>query len=158
VCHSLGCQKDTKKFQIDTLGDHLGTCTTHSGAKKTQDWTIDQLADLFRTTYRVKTQQVVKSRGQHCGDIEIAGYLQNAVGTVSLVMDLRILMSVGEVKLTLLVTGTYKPLNEEAVDKIRKYRSNYNNNPPNAISFMPAIASTSGRIHSEFVRIFFSRS
>jgi hypothetical protein len=30
-----------------------------------------------------------------------------------------------------------------------------NNNPPNAISFMPAIASTSGRLHSEFIRLLF---
>jgi hypothetical protein len=36
---------------------------------------------------------------------------------------------------------------------VRKYRSDYNNNP-NAISFMP-VASTSGRIHSEFIRILF---
>jgi hypothetical protein len=34
-----------------------------------------------------------------------------------------------------------KSLNEAAADKIRKYRGDYNNNPPNAISFMPAIAS-----------------
>ena len=61
-------------FQIDALGDHLGTCTAHSGAKKAHDWVVDPLADLFRTTHRVKTQQVVKSRGQHCGDIELAGY------------------------------------------------------------------------------------
>jgi hypothetical protein len=45
--------------------------------------------------------------------------------------------------------------NEAAADKIRKYRADYNNNPPNAISFMPAIASTSGRLHSEFVRLLF---
>ena len=38
-----------------------------------------------------------------------------------------------------------KSLNESAVDKIRKSRADYNNNPPTAISFMPAIASTSGR-------------
>jgi hypothetical protein len=77
-------------FQIDALDDHLGTCTAHSGAKKAHDWAVDQLPDLFRTTHGVKTEQVVKSRGQHCGDIELAGYLQNAVGTVPLVMDLRI--------------------------------------------------------------------
>jgi hypothetical protein len=70
-----------RKFKIDTLGDHL--CTyTHSGAKKDHDWAVDQLADLFRTTHRVKTQQVFKSRGQHCGDIELAGYLTNAAGPV----------------------------------------------------------------------------
>ena len=42
-----------------------------------------------------------------------------------------------------------------AADKIRKYRADYNNNPPNAISFMPAIPSTSGRLHSEFIRLLF---
>ncbi len=31
----------------------------------------------------------------------------------------------------------------------------YNNRPSSAVSFMPAIASTSGRLHSEFVRILF---
>ncbi len=46
------------------LGDHLNTCTAHSGAKKAHDWMVDQLADLFRTTHKVKTQQVVKRRGQ----------------------------------------------------------------------------------------------
>jgi hypothetical protein len=51
---------------------------------------VDQLADFFRTTHKVKTQQVVKSRGQDCGDIELAGYLPNEVGPVSLVLDLRI--------------------------------------------------------------------
>jgi hypothetical protein len=31
-----------------------------------------------------------KSRGQHCGDIELAGYLANAAGPVPLVLDLLI--------------------------------------------------------------------
>ncbi len=51
---------------------------------------MDQLADLFRTTHRVKSQQVARSRGQRCGDIELAGYLANAAGPVPLVLDLRI--------------------------------------------------------------------
>ncbi len=33
---------------------------------------------------------MVKNRGQHCGDIEVAGYLDNETGPVPLVMDLRI--------------------------------------------------------------------
>jgi hypothetical protein len=41
------------------------------------------------------------------------------------------------------------------VDKIRKYRADYNNNPPNTVSFIPGIASTSGRLHDEFVRLLF---
>ncbi len=46
-------------------------------------------------------------------------------------------------------------LNDAAADKIRKYRADYNNRPASAVSFMPAIASTSGRLHSEFVRLLF---
>jgi hypothetical protein len=46
-------------------------------------------------------------------------------------------------------------LNEAAHNKIRKYRADYNTNPPNSVLFMPAIASTSGRLHSEFVRLLF---
>jgi hypothetical protein len=45
------------------------------------------------------------------------------------------------------------PLNEVAADKIRQYRADYNNRPSNAISFMPVIAITSGRLHCEFVRL-----
>jgi hypothetical protein len=43
-------------------------------------------------------------------------------------------------------------LNDAAVDKIRKYRTDYNNRPPSVVSFMLPIASTSDRLHSEFVR------
>jgi hypothetical protein len=48
-----------------------------------------------------------------------------------------------------------RSLNEAATDKIRKYRADYNNNPPKVISFIPVIVSTSGRLHSEFVRLLF---
>ncbi len=87
---SCGC----RKFQIDSLGDHISTCTSHSGAKKAHDWSIDQITDLFRTTHKpvTKTQQVIRIRGQHChsGDIELVGYLTNQAGPVPLVLDLRI--------------------------------------------------------------------
>ena len=46
-------------------------------------------------------------------------------------------------------------LNDAAADKIRKYRADYNNRSPSEVSFMPVIASTSGRLHSEFVRLLF---
>jgi len=55
------------------------------------------------------------------------------------------------VALTLLMTDTC--VNDAAADKIRKYRADYNNRPPNNVSFMPAIASASWRLHSEFVRL-----
>jgi hypothetical protein len=81
---ACGC----KKFTIDTLGDHVTTCTTHSGAKKSHDWVVDQIADLFRTTHRVKTRRVVRTRGQRCGDIELVSYLVNAEGPVPLVLHI----------------------------------------------------------------------
>jgi hypothetical protein len=83
---NCGC----KKFKVVALGDHLNTCTGHSGAKKAHDWAVGQLADLFRTTHTAKTQQVVRSWGHHCGDVELVGYLANAAGPVPLVLDLRI--------------------------------------------------------------------
>ena len=49
------------------------------------------------------------------------------------------------------LNGHLRYPNESVVDKIRKYLTDYNNNPPNVISFMTAIARTSGRLHSEFV-------
>ena len=48
-----------------------------------------------------------------------------------------------------------RSLNEAAADKIRKYRADYNNNPPSSVAFMPTIPSTSERLHSEFVLLLF---
>ena len=154
-----------RKFQIDPLGDHLCTCTAHSGAKKAHDWAVDQLADLCRTTHKAKTRQVSRSRGHQCGDIELTGYLANAAVLVPLVLDLRIAHDRFGSSADPNLNGHLhypndmeRSLNEVASDKIRKYRVDYNNNPSNSISFMSAIASTSGRLHSEFVRLLFLQS
>ncbi len=48
-----------------------------------------------------------------------------------------------------------RSLHEAVSDKIGNHRSDYNNNPPDSISFMPVIGSTSGRLHSEFVLLLF---
>jgi hypothetical protein len=91
----------------------------------------------------VKTQQVVKSRGQHCGDIELAGYLPNTSDPVSLVLDLRLDHDRWDSSPDPNLNGNLhypndkdRSLIEAAADKIRKYRSDYNNRPPNPISFM----------------------
>jgi hypothetical protein len=132
----------SRKFQLDPLGDHLNTCTTHSGAKKTHDWMVDQIADLFRTKHKVKTQQVIKS--------QLPGYLANETGPVSLVLDLRITHDRFGSSSDPNLNGNLhypnnidRPLNESDDDKIRKYRSIYNNNPPKTVSFMSVIVSTS---------------
>jgi hypothetical protein len=146
---ACGC----RKLQVDPLGDRLCTCTAHSGAKKAHDWAVDQIADLFRTTHTVKTQQVTKSMGRHSGDVELAAYVANAVGPKPLVLDLRIAHDRFGSSSDLNLNGHLhypndidKSLNEAAVDKIRKYGADYNKNPPVAVAFMPAIASTSGRL------------
>jgi hypothetical protein len=79
-----------RKFQVDPMGDHLYTCTVHSGVKKSHDRVVDQISDLFHTTHKTKTRQVSRIRGHHCGDIELTDYLTNAARPVSLVLDLRI--------------------------------------------------------------------
>jgi hypothetical protein len=122
---ACGC----RKFQLDVIGDHLCTCTDHSGVKKVHDWTVDQLTDLFRTTHHTKTQHVTKSRGRHCGDMQLESYLANVVGPMLLVVDLRI-----------------------AHDRFGS------SSDPSLVSFIPAIPSTSGKLHSEFIRLLFLQS
>ena len=34
---ACGC----RKFQLDVMGDHLCTCTAHSGVKKDHDWSVE---------------------------------------------------------------------------------------------------------------------
>ncbi len=107
---------------------------------------------------------MVKSRGQHCGDIEVAGYLANATGPVPLVLDLRLshdrFPSSSDPTLNgrLHYNDIDKSLNEDSNDKIRKYRTDYNNNPTNSVAFMTVIVGTNGRLHSDFIRLLFLQS
>jgi hypothetical protein len=94
--------------------------------------------------------------------IALTAYLANEAGPVSLVLDLRIVHDrVGSTTDPTLNGHLKYPnnfdqsLNDAVADKIRKYRVDYNNRSPSVVSFIPAIASTSGRLHSEFVRLLF---
>ncbi len=49
----------------------------------------------------------------------------------------------------------HQSLNDTTTDKLRKYHTDYNFNPTRGVGFMSTIASTSGRLHSEFIRILF---
>ena len=99
-------------------------------------FTCDVLGDHFLN--RVKTQQVVKNRGQECGDIELTTYLSNTVGPVTLVIDLCITLEHwGSSSNPSLNGHLYYPtdidrtLKEVAADKVLQYRdgiaSDYNN-------------------------------
>jgi hypothetical protein len=98
----------------------------------------------------------------YCGDIEVTGYLANQADPVPLVLDLRIThYRVGRSS-DLSLNGNLRypndndrSLNETTTDKIPKYHTVYNNNPPQSVAFMPVITSTSGRLHSELIRLLF---
>jgi hypothetical protein len=84
---------------------------------------------------------------------------------VSLVMDLRITHDRVGSSTDPTLNGHFKypnnldqSLNDTSAEKIRKYRADYNNRSPSVVSFMTAIARTSGRLHSEFVRLLFLQS
>ncbi len=55
---TCGC----RKFQLDPLGDHLNTCTAHSGAKKAHDWMVDQHERELENDKRHKQHQVHRER------------------------------------------------------------------------------------------------
>ncbi len=112
---------------------------------------ISVLVPLTRVSRRLTT-----------GDIEVVEYLANAVGPLSLLLDLRIAHDRIGSSTDPTLNGHLrypnnldKSPNDTAADKIRNYRVDYNNNPPNVVSFMVAIVSTSGRLHSEFIRLLF---
>ena len=112
---------------------------------------IDQIAYLFHTTHKVKTQQVTRNRGQRCGDIELPGYLASVSGPVPLVLDLCITHDRFGSSSDPSINGhLHYPndldgsLNEATTDKIRQYHTDYNNRSSNPTSFMTTITSTSG--------------
>jgi hypothetical protein len=91
-------------------------------------------------------------------DIELTGYLTNAAGPVPLVMDLRVAHDRVDSSSDPVRNGHLRhpnnldqSLNDTTADKLR----DYNNNPTRGVGFMSGITGTSGRLHSEFIRILF---
>ncbi len=46
-----------------------------------------------------------------------------------------------------------KSLNESVTDKIRKYRTDYNNNPPTTVSFMTGVGSRRGVYKIVYIQV-----
>jgi hypothetical protein len=148
---ACGC----KKFQIDALGDHLCTCTAHSGAKKAHD---DGRLSNSMTSF---TQHTKRKRnrwlGARVGDLGTLNCLvtsRNAAGPVPSVLDLRIAHERWGSSSDPSINGHLhypndvdRPLNEAVVDKIRAYRADYNNRPSNtqelSLRNLPVDSSTS---------------
>jgi hypothetical protein len=60
-----------------------------------------------------------------------------------------------DIYVTVTINNLDQSLNDTTPDKLHKYRADYNNNSPRCVGFMSPIDSTSGRLHSEFIRILF---
>ncbi len=146
---------------MDFHGDHTSTCTAHSGATKAHDWMVSVLGPLFRTAgHVVRTQHgVTASAGQRRGDVEIRNYLWDQAGSRSLAFDLSIAHDRFGSSSPPQQNGCLShpqdldaPLRIAAQRKIAAYQQQY---ADNNISFLPAIVSTSTRMHGEFLRLLF---
>ena len=137
---------------------------TSNIATKAHDWMVGVLGPLFRTAgHTVRTQHgVTASADQQRGDVELRSYLQDAAGRRSLVFDLsmthdRFFGSSSHVQQNGLLSHPQDldaHLRLAAQRKINGYRQQYADNQN--ISFLPAIVSTSTRMHGEFFASFFS--
>jgi hypothetical protein len=161
-----------RKFQLDAMGISLLVPLIRV-PKRLMTGPLSNWLTFSIPRILPRRNTLLKSRGRHCGDIELAAYLANAAGPVPLVLDRRIAHDRFGSSSDPSLNGHLhypndidKSLNEAAADKIWKYRADHNNNPPSAgnialtiikiaISFMPPIASASGRLHSEFIRLLF---
>ena len=147
---------------MDLYGDHTSTCTAHSGATKAHDWAVGVLGPLFRSSgHVVRSQhQVTASAGKRRGDVEVRNYLHDAAGTRSLVFDLSITHDRFGASTHVQQNGSLThpqdldaPLRIAAQRKLNSYRQQYADNQN--ISFLPAIMTTSSRMHGEFLRLLF---
>ena len=118
---------------------------------------VGVLGPLFRTAgHAVRTQHgVTASTGQRRGDEELRSYLQDAAGCRSLVFDLSMTHdrfgSSSHVQQKGLLSHPQDldaHLRLAAQRKINGYRQQHADNQN--ISFLPAIVSTSTRMHGEF--------
>jgi hypothetical protein len=65
---TCGC----RKFQLDEMGDHFCTCTVIRMPKRLMTgWLINWLTFSTPHWHHTKTQHVTKSRGRHCGDLQL---------------------------------------------------------------------------------------
>ena len=140
---TCGC----RRFALDSFGDHVSTCESHSGASKAHDWAVDQFAPILRSGgHSVKCQyKVAPSEGKKRGDLEIVGYLRDATGPRNLVIDLNITHDRHGRSTSNPHTNGHlthpdsvdRPLEIAARAKITKHQAAYSNN--NSTSFMPGV-------------------
>ena len=109
----------------------------------------------------VRTQHgVTASAGQRRGDVEVRSYLRDQAGSRNLVFDLSIAHDRFGSSSHVQQNGSLSqpqdfdgPMRVAAQRKTNAYKQTYADNQN--ISFLPAIMSTSNRMHGEFLRLLF---
>ena len=109
----------------------------------------------------VRTQHgVTASAGQRRGDVEVRSYLRDQAGSRSLIFDLSIAHDRFGSSSHVQQNGSLShpqdldgPMRVAAQRKTNAYKQTYADNQN--ISFLPAIMSTSNRMHGEFLRLLF---
>jgi hypothetical protein len=119
---------------------------------------VTEFGPLFRTTgHKVKTHGITLSSGLKLGDLKSSNTSQTRQDLVTWSLMLASPTIESEVaQLTSKSTAlshTLTHLTPRSTKPLNKYRNTYANNY--SISFLPAITSTSARMHGEFLRLLF---
>ncbi len=147
------------RFVLDALGDHSHTCSQHSGSTKdAHEHILSALEKVVkRAGFTTRRKHVTSSRGGQKGDLQIRNI--NLAGTSDLIIDVALVHDYsGDCRRDVHRNGQLRHadpdtlLNNAADGKVRKYREAYAA-PDRLLAFLPAIMSTSGRIHGEFLRL-----
>ena len=119
--------------------------------RATKSWVLIYLCTSVR-----KQHAVTASAGQRHANVEVRSYLRDAAG--SLVFDLSIIHGKNGSSCHVQQNGCLSntqdldaPLGIAAQRKLNRYWQQYADNQN--ISFLPAIMTTSSRIHGEFLRL-----
>ena len=151
-----------RKHNLGVMPDHAQCCQSMAASTQAHDWAITQLQPLFRSLgHQVRVQTAVTaSKGNQRGDVQIQGYLKHNGVERDLVYDLSVTHERWGATDEPSKNGQLcypddidRPLREAAQKKVLKYQNAYAND--HSITFMPAIASTTGRLHAEFLRLLF---
>ena len=145
------------RFTIDA--DHLHTCHQHSGNwYAAHEHILTVVEEIVRAAgFRTKRRYVATSRGRRRGDLEIRD--ANVADKAHLIIDVAMVHAfhgacddIGRHGALRHAQNPDRALIDAAKRKVKDYRLDY---LQDGKAFLPLIASTSGRLHGEFVRFLY---
>ena len=140
--------------------DHINTCRVHSSNwTRAHNHVLTALESICNSAgYATKHKHVLTSAGQRRADLEILNI--QVAQNIDLLVDITMRhdfvgaghdgLNQGQLRNR---DNPDKLLDCAAADKIRHYRAPYRQN--RHVAFLPACMTTSGRIHGEFLRLFY---